>query len=149
MKRVMILNGPSLNLLGLREPHIYGTTTLAQIEARCQQQASCLGLTLSFHQSNHEGVLVDLIQSARQDVDAIVINPGGYSFTSVAMVDALKVFEGPIVELHVSNIQAREEFRRHTILSTVATAVICGLGPYGYIAAIRAVAQMPDREPAA
>ncbi|MEH2477288.1 3-dehydroquinate dehydratase-2 [Nitrobacteraceae bacterium AZCC 2146] len=148
MKRLMILNGPNLNLLGVREPHIYGTTTLAQIEASCEEQASRLGLVLSLHQSNHEGVLVDLIQSARQDADAIIINPAGYSFTSIAIMDALKAFEGPIVELHISNIHARDKYHRHSILSSVATAVICGLGPYGYVAAMLAVAQMPDRKPA-
>jgi 3-dehydroquinate dehydratase-2 len=94
MKRLMILNGPNLNLLGVREPHIYGTTTLAQIKQSCEQTAASLGLALSFHQSNHEGELVDLIQSARQDADAIVINPAGYSFTSVAILDAIKAFEG-------------------------------------------------------
>ena len=145
MKRVMILNGPNLNLLGVREPHIYGTTTLDQIEASCEAQAKTLGLALSFHQSNHEGVLVDLIQSARQDADAIIINPAGYSFTSIAMLDAMKAFERPIVELHISNIHARDKYHRHSVLSQAATAVICGLGPYGYIAAMLAVAQMPDK----
>ena len=145
MKRVMILNGPNLNLLGVREPHIYGTTTLDQIRTSCEAQAGSLGLTLAFYQSNHEGVLVDLVQSARQEADAIIINPAGYSFTSVAIMDALKAFEGPIVELHISNIHARDKYHRHSILSSVATAVICGLGPYGYVAALLAVAQMPDK----
>lgn len=145
MKRVMILNGPNLNLLGVREPHIYGTTTLDQIKASCEQQAVKLKLALAFHQSNHEGVLVDLIQSARQDADAIIINPAGYSFTSIAMLDAMKAFEGPIVELHISNIHARDKYHRHSALSQAATAVICGLGPYGYVAAMLAVAQMPTR----
>ena len=113
MKRLMILNGPNLNLLGVREPHIYGTTTLAQIEENCEQHAKELGLTLSFHQSNHEGELVDLIQSARQSADAIVINPAGYSFTSIAILDALKAFEGPIVEEHNTNIHARDKHHRH------------------------------------
>ena len=93
MKRVMILNGPNLNLLGVREPHIYGTTTLEQIRQNCEREAAALGLTVSFHQSNHEGELVDLIQSARQGADAIIINPAAYSFTSIAMVDAIKTFE--------------------------------------------------------
>lgn len=145
MKRVMILNGPNLNLLGVREPHIYGTTTLDQIKTSCEQQSKTLGLALSFHQSNHEGVLVDLVQSARQDADAIIINPAGYSFTSIAILDALKAFEGPIVELHISNIHARDKYHRHSVLSQAATAVICGLGPYGYVASLLAVAQMPDR----
>jgi 3-dehydroquinate dehydratase-2 len=145
MKRVMILNGPNLNLLGVREPHIYGTTTLDQIKASCEEQAVKLKLALAFHQSNHEGILVDFIQSARQDADAIIINPAGYSFTSIAMLDAMKAFEGPIVELHISNIHARDKYHRHSVLSQAATAVICGLGPYGYVAAMLAVAQMPTR----
>lgn len=142
MKRVIILNGPNLNMLGIREPHIYGTTTLDQINARCQDVAAGLGLTLAFHQSNHEGVLVDLIQSARQDADAIVINPAGLSFTSVSIMDAIKTFEGPVLEVHISNIHARDEYHRHSKISFVATGVICGLGPFGYIAALHAIANM-------
>jgi 3-dehydroquinate dehydratase II len=142
MKRVMILNGPNLNLLGVREPHIYGTTTLAQIKADCEQHAARLGLELAFHQSNHEGELVDWIQSARQDADAIIINPAGYSFTSIAILDAIKAFEGPVLEVHISNIHTRDEYHRHSKISSAATAVICGLGPYGYIAAMHAIAQM-------
>src|ERR1700731_2885732 len=142
MKRVMILNGPNLNLLGVREPHIYGTTTLAQIKQACEREASKLGLALSFHQSNHEGELVDLIQSARQAADAIIINPAAYSFTSIAIIDAIKAFEGPVLEVHISNIHARDELHRHSKISSAVTGVICGLGPYGYIAAMHAVAQM-------
>jgi 3-dehydroquinate dehydratase-2 len=145
MKRVMILNGPNLNLLGVREPHISGTTTLAQIREACEREAKKLSLTLSFHQSNHEGALVDLIQSARQDADAIIINPAAYSFTSIAMVDAIKTFEGPVMEVHISNIHARDEHHRHSKISHAATGVICGLGPHGYIAALRALAEMPDK----
>ncbi|MGZ5873335.1 MAG: type II 3-dehydroquinate dehydratase [Bradyrhizobium sp.] len=145
MKRVMILNGPNLNLLGVREPHIYGTTTLAQIKEACEKEAKNLGQTLSFHQSNHEGELVDLIQSARQNADAIIINPAAYSFTSIAMVDAIKAFEGPVMEVHISNIHARDEYHRHSKISHAATAVICGLGPYGYIAAMRALKEMPKK----
>src|SRR6266851_4825124 len=152
MKRLMILNGPNLNLLGVREPHIYGTTTLAQIEQDCVRHAADLGLTLTFHQSNHEGALVDLIQAARQDADAIIINPAGYSFTSVAMLDALKVFEGPIFEVHISNIHARDELHRHSKLSSAVRAVIAGLGPYGYIvamqAALHAFGKLPQSLPA-
>lgn len=142
MKRVMILNGPNLNMLGIREPHIYGTTTLAEVNARCEDAAARLGLELAFHQTNHEGVLVDLIQSARQDADAIVINPAGFSFTSVAIMDAIKIFEGPVLEVHISNIHARDEYHRHSKISFVATGVICGLGPFGYIAALHAIANM-------
>ena len=145
MKRLMILNGPNLNLLGVREPHIYGTTTLAQIKESCEQKAAQLGLTLSFHQSNHEGELVDLIQSARQSADAIIINPAAYSFTSIAIVDAIKAFEGPVLEVHISNIHARDEHHRHSKVSHAATAVICGLGPHGYIAAMQALAEMAKK----
>ena len=141
MKRVMILNGPNLNLLGVREPHIYGTTTLAEIKESCEREATALGLTITFHQSNHEGELVDLIQSARENADGIVINPAAYSFTSIAMVDAIKAFEGPVMEVHISNIHARDEHHRHSKISHAATAVICGLGPYGYVAALRALAE--------
>jgi 3-dehydroquinate dehydratase-2 len=142
MKRVMILNGPNLNMLGIREPHIYGTTTLDQVNASCDEAAAKLALKLAFHQSNHEGVLVDRIQSARQDADAIVINPAGLSFTSVSIMDAIKTFEGPVLEVHISNIHARDEYHRHSKISFVATGVICGLGPFGYIAALHAIANM-------
>jgi 3-dehydroquinate dehydratase II len=145
MKRLMILNGPNLNLLGVREPHIYGTTTLAQVQESCEAHAKGLGLSLSFHQSNHEGEIVDWIQQARQSADAIIINPAAYSFTSIAIVDAIKAFEGPVMEVHISNIHARDEHHRHSKISHAATAVICGLGPYGYIAAISAVAQMAKK----
>src|ERR1700682_815404 len=145
MKRLMILNGPNLNLLGVREPHIYGTTTLAQIKESCEQNAKRLGLEISFHQSNHEGELVDLIQSARQSAEAIIINPAAYSFTSIAIIDAIKAFEGPVLEVHISNIHARDELHRHSKISSAATAVICGLGPYGYIAAMHAVAEMAKK----
>jgi len=145
MKRLMILNGPNLNLLGVREPHIYGTTTLAEIRESCEKVAAALSLTLSFHQSNHEGELVELIQSARQSADAIIINPAGYSFTSIAILDAIKMFEGPVIEVHISNIHARDEHHRHSKISSVATAVICGLGAQGYIAAIHALPAMAKK----
>ena len=145
--RVMILNGPNLNLLGVREPHIYGTTTLAAVEASCRELAAAIGVSVTFHQSNHEGVLVDLIQSARQEADAIIINPAGFSFTSIAMLDALKMFEGPIIELHISNIHARDELHRHSKMSSVARAVICGLGVYGYVVALQAAARLLDALP--
>jgi 3-dehydroquinate dehydratase-2 len=146
--RLMILNGPNLNLLGVREPHIYGTTTLAAIEASCKEMAGILGASLAFHQSNHEGALVDLIQAARNEADAIVINPAGFSFTSIAILDALKAFDGPIVEVHISNIHARDELHRHSKLSSAVKGVICGLGPYGYIAAMLAAAHMLGKLPA-
>ena len=146
--RIMILNGPNLNLLGIREPHIYGSTTLDAIKASCEDFATFAGAELSFHQSNHEGVLVDLIQAARTDADALIINPAAYSFTSIAMYDALKIFEGPIFEVHISNIHARDELHRHSKLSAVAKAVIAGLGPYGYIVAMQAALQGSGRLPA-
>ena len=145
MKRVTILNGPNLNLLGVREPHIYGTTTLAQIKEACEQEARKLSLSLAFHQSNHEGELVDLIQQARQNADAIIINPAAYSFTSIAMVDAIRAFDGTVLEVHISNIHARDEHHRHSKISHAATGVICGLGPYGYVAALRALAEMKKK----
>ena len=145
--RLMILNGPNLNFLGIREPHIYGSTTLAAVEASCRDFAAYLGATLSFHQSNHEGELVDLIQSARETADAVIINPAGYSFTSIAIIDALKIFEGPIIELHISNIHARDKQHRHSKVSASARSVICGLGPYGYIVAMQAAAQMLNALP--
>ena len=145
--RIMIINGPNLNLLGVREPHIYGSTTLEAIKAACEKFAEFAGAQLSFHQSNHEGVLVDLIQSARKDADALIINPAAYSFTSVAMFDALKIFEGPIFEVHVSNIHARDELHRHSKLSAAVKGVIAGLGPYGYIVAMQAALQGADKLP--
>src|ERR1700692_3608947 len=117
--RLMVLNGPNLNLLGTREPHIYGSTTLDAVKASCEEFAKFAGAQLSFHQSNHEGVLVDLIQAARQEADAIIINPAAYSFTSIAMLDAIKTFEGPVLEVHISNIHARDELHRHSKISSV------------------------------
>ena len=140
--RIMILNGPNLNLLGVREPHIYGKTTLSEIEASCAELVKTIGGSLAFHQSNHEGQLVDWIQAARETADAIIINPAAYSFTSIAMLDALKTFEGPVIEVHISNIHARDEHHRHSKLSGAVKAVICGLGPYGYIVAVQAAAHM-------
>ena len=146
--RIMILNGPNLNLLGVREPHIYGSTTLDAIKASCEAFARFAGATLAFHQSNHEGVLVDLIQSARTDADALIINPAGYSFTSIAIYDAMKIFEGPIFEVHISNIHARDELHRHSKLSSAVKAVIAGLGPYGYIVAMQAALHGAGKLPA-
>jgi 3-dehydroquinate dehydratase-2 len=139
--RVMVLNGPNLNLLGVREPHIYGTTTLAAIEASCREFAEAAGISIAFHQSNHEGEMIDWVQSARQAADAIVINPAALSFRSVALLDALKAFDGPVIEVHISNIHARDELHRHSIISTVAKTVICGAGPYGYILGLQAAAR--------
>ncbi len=140
--RIAVFNGPNLNLLGIREPEIYGTTTLADIEASCRDFAGTAAISLAFHQSNHEGQLIDWIQAARQEADAIVINPAGYSFTSVALMDALKMFDGPVIELHISNIHAREAIYHHSKISPVATAVICGLGAHGYVVALQCAARM-------
>jgi 3-dehydroquinate dehydratase II len=145
--RLMILNGPNLNLLGVREPHIYGSTTLESVKASCEEFAAFAGAELAFHQSNHEGELVDLIQVARTGADALIINPAAYSFTSVAMFDALKTVEGPIFEVHISNIHARDEMHRHSKLSSAVKAVICGLGPYGYIVAMQAALQTLGKLP--
>jgi 3-dehydroquinate dehydratase-2 len=149
--RLMIINGPNLNFLGIREPHIYGHTTLPAIEAACRRFADDLKVDLSFHQSNFEGAIVEFIQSARESADAVIINPAAYSFTSIAIIDAIKVFEKPVIELHLSNIHARDELHRHSKISSAVTSVICGLGPYGYIvamqAALQALGELPDHLP--
>lgn len=137
-KRIHVLNGPNLNRLGTREPELYGSVTLAEIEASCR--AAAPGAEIVFRQSNAESQIVDWIHDAIDaPADAIVINPAGLSFTSVPIVDALKMFGGPVVELHITNIHARDELHRHSIVSTVATAVIAGLGPDGYRVAIEAM----------
>lgn len=137
-KKILVLNGPNLNLLGLREPSVYGHTTLAQIDARLQALATELGVSLSSYQSNHEGALVDRIQAARADgTDFIVINAGAYTHTSVAIRDALAGVKISFVELHLSNVYKREDFRHHSYLSDLAVGVIAGLGPAGYEAALR------------
>jgi 3-dehydroquinate dehydratase-2 len=138
----MIINGPNLNLLGEREPEIYGHATLADIRRDCETRAGALGIKVAFHQSNHEGEIVDWIQLARKTADAIIINPAGFSFTSVAIVDALRAFDGPIVEVHLSNIHRRDELHRHSIISSSVTGVICGLGPAGYLAGLDAVSHL-------
>lgn len=137
---VFILNGPTLNLLGTREVEIYGATTLADIEAMSIDAADKLGLGVDFRQSNHEGELVDWIQEAAQKASAIIINGAAYTHTSVAIHDALRAFEGPIVEVHLSNIFKREKFRHHSFVSEVADGVICGLGAQGYLLALDAIA---------
>lgn len=135
---IHVLNGPNLNRLGTREPQVYGTTTLDDIEAACRDEAGDVGIV--FRQSNREGELVDWIHEAiDQQARGIVINPAGYSFTSVAIVDALKMFAGPIVEVHISNIHRREAIYRRSLVSTVATGVIAGLGANGYRLAVRAI----------
>lgn len=136
-KKLLLLNGPNLNLLGTREPAVYGSTTLADIEQAAQAQAAAAGASLACFQSNHEGALIDRIHAARLEaVDAIIINPGGLTHTSVALRDALASVAIPFVEVHLSNIHAREEFRHHSFLSAIARGVICGLGADGYRFAI-------------
>jgi 3-dehydroquinate dehydratase-2 len=145
-QKLLVLNGPNLNLLGAREPKVYGSLTLADIEAVCLEAADAAGMELEFRQSNHEGELVDWIQAARGTAAGIVINPGGYTHTSVAVHDALRLFEGPIVEVHLSNIHQREAFRHHSFVSLVAKGVICGLGGHGYALAVAAVARLLQPE---
>jgi 3-dehydroquinate dehydratase-2 len=140
-KRVLVLNGPNLNLLGTREPGTYGTETLAQIEKMVKAEGKALGLTVTARQSNHEGELVTWIQEARGSFEAIVINPAAYSHTSVAIHDALRAVGLPVIEVHLSNIYAREPFRHHSYVSPVASGVICGLGSAGYRLALRALAE--------
>jgi 3-dehydroquinate dehydratase-2 len=138
---VYVLNGPNLNLLGVREPHLYGSTTLAQVEQLCRRVTAELGLGCEFRQSNHEGVLVDWVQEAREKSVAVVINPAGLSFRSIPLLDALKTLDQPIAEVHITNIHRRDPLYQHSLISQGATGVICGFGPYGYDMALRAVAQ--------
>ncbi len=140
-KRVLVLNGPNLNLLGTREPDIYGAETLKDVETLCQQAGESLGLAVDFRQSNHEGELVTWIQEARTTADAILINPAAYSHTSVAIHDALKGVGLPVAEVHISNIHQREAFRHHSYVSAVAFGVICGFGTAGYRMALTALAE--------
>jgi len=143
---VFILNGPNLNLLGLREPSIYGATTLADVEARSKAVGQDLGLDVDFRQTNHEGVLVDWIQEARSAASGIVLNAAGYTHTSVAIHDALRAAGKPVIEVHISNIHAREGFRHHSYVSAIADGVIVGLGVDGYEFALRALARRIRRE---
>lgn len=136
-KKLLLVNGPNLNLLGTREPEVYGTTTLADVEQAAIAQANAASAALTCFQSNHEGALIDRIHAAKKEgVDAIVINPGGLTHTSVALRDALAGVAIPFVEIHISNIHQREAFRHHSYLSAIAVGVICGLGVDGYRAAI-------------
>ena len=136
-KTIYVLNGPNLDLLGTREPQIYGHATLADVEKLCQTTARRHGLTVEFRQSNHEGEIIDWIHQARAEKAAgLVINPAGFTTTSVAILDALLTMAAPIIEVHITNIHAREEFRRHSYVSKVARAVICGFGVEGYALAI-------------
>lgn len=137
---VYILNGPNLNLLGVREPTLYGGTTLAQVEQLCRRVTAELGFQCEFRQSNHEGVLVDWVQEAREKAAALVINPAGLSFRSIPLLDSLKTLDQPIAEVHITNIHRRDPLYQDSLISLAATGVICGFGPFGYELAIRAVA---------
>jgi 3-dehydroquinate dehydratase II len=139
---VFILNGPNLNLLGVREPSIYGRDTLGDIEERCTARAAALGLEIDFRQSNHEGQLVDWIQEARESADGIILNAGALSHTSVALLDALSAAELPVIEVHLSNIFRRERFRHHSYVSLAANGMICGLGAQGYELALDGIASL-------
>ncbi|MBB2991363.1 3-dehydroquinate dehydratase-2 [Mycolicibacterium iranicum] len=139
-RRLLLVNGPNLNLLGTRQPEVYGSTTLAEIEAKVTEVATAAGLKVRAVQSNHEGVLVDAIHAARTDCVGIVINPAAYSHTSVAIADALRSVGLPVAEVHLSNIHAREEFRHHSYVSAVADMVVAGAGPLGYEMAVQYLA---------
>ena len=144
MPTVFILNGPNLNLLGVREPSVYGHDTLGDIEERCAARAASLSLEIEFRQTNHEGQLVDWIQEARESADGIVLNAGALTHTSVAVLDALAAAGLPVIEVHLSNIFRRESFRHHSFVSLAATGVICGLGPHGYELALEAIARLTE-----
>lgn len=139
---VVVLNGPNLNMLGLRQPHIYGSATLDDVEQLCAETAESLGLAIDFRQTNGEGELVSWVQECRGRAAGIVINPAGYTTTSVALLDALLASELPVIEVHISNIHRREEFRQHSYVSKAAIGVICGLGVRGYALALQAMAEV-------
>jgi 3-dehydroquinate dehydratase-2 len=141
-RTVFVLNGPNLNMLGKREPGIYGGKTLADIEADCRAIGSELGLAIDFRQSNHEGVLVDWIQEADEKADAVCLNPGAYGHTSIALHDAIRAIGKPVIELHLSNIHAREEFRHKTWTAPAVKGIICGFGAHSYILALQAAREL-------
>ncbi len=148
-KPILILNGPNLNLLGRREPHIYGSTTLSEVEDMCRRRASTRGVTISFRQSNSETQIVDWIQDGIDGASGIIINPAAFTHTSVAIFDALSMIAQPIIELHISNPHKREPFRHHSYVTMAATALICGLGVNGYPLAVDAMADMLEARAAA
>lgn len=147
MATILILNGPNLNMLGVRQPEIYGRVTLGDIEARCREKGAELGVAVDFRQSNAEAELIGWIHEARDEADGIVINAGAYTHTSIALQDALKLAELPVMEVHLSNVHAREAFRHHSYISAVANGVICGLGPFGYICALEAITRLLADQP--
>ncbi len=138
VKPIHVLSGPNLNLLGTREPEIYGKDTLDDVRARCEARAASRGVEVVFRQSNHEGVLIDWVQEARESASALILNPAGYGHTSIALLDALKTLSIPVIECHLSNPAAREEFRRHTFVSLAATGIVSGFGAASYELAIEA-----------
>jgi 3-dehydroquinate dehydratase II len=142
MPRILVLNGPNLNLLGRREPGIYGHTTLADIEAMCAAEAERLGLAVECRQSNSEGELVTWVQEIPGTFDGLILNAGAYSHTSIALLDALRALDEPLIEVHLSNIYRRETFRQHSYVSLAADGVLCGFGPSGYLMALQAIAAM-------
>jgi len=139
---IYILNGPNLNLLGTREPEVYGYTTLAEIETMCAAQAKSHGLSIVFRQSNREGELVDYLQEARTGACAVIINPAGYGHTSIAILDSIQILKIPVIEVHLSNIHRREPYRNHSYVSKGATGIVMGLGAQGYLRAVDAVAHI-------
>lgn len=141
-RQILVLNGPNLNLLGQRQPEVYGHETLADVERACTALADELGVAVEFRQSNHEGQLIDWIHAARGTAAGIVINPAAYTHTSVALLDALTAFDGPVIEVHISNVHKREDFRRHSFVSLRADGVIAGCGTEGYLLALRRVASL-------
>jgi 3-dehydroquinate dehydratase-2 len=141
MPSILILNGPNLNLLGTRQPDVYGATTLADVEAMCAKTAAKLGLAVTFAQSNHEGVLIDHIHAAKGVHDGIILNAGAYTHTSIALMDAISSVELPVVEVHLSNIHARESFRHKSYIAPVAVGQICGFGAKGYLMALDALSE--------
>jgi 3-dehydroquinate dehydratase II len=139
---IYILNGPNLNLLGVREPEVYGTTTLPQIEKMCADQARRHGLSIVFRQSNREGEIVDHLQEARTSGSSVIINPAGYGHTSIAILDAIQALAVPVIEVHLSNIHRREPYRNHSYVSKGATGIVMGLGAQGYLRAVDAIAEI-------
>ena len=146
MSKILIINGPNLNLIGEREQSQYGSKDFEHLENICKKKSAELNLTLEMEQSNIEGEIVDIIQNARKEFGGIIINAGGYSHTSVAIRDALDIFKGKIIELHISNIYKREEFRQKSLISGVVTGIICGLGVNGYILAINSMHEMLNED---
>lgn len=144
--KILILNGPNLNMLGVRETAIYGTETLADIERMCVRRAKELSLAVDFRQTNMEGELVTWVQEARTRSTGIIINPGAYGHTSIALLDALRMADKPVIELHLSNIHRREAFRHHTYTSQAATGIICGFGAHGYVLALEAMATLISKK---